>query len=123
MLRVAAAPGLPRFTAAVMSDLGLVRYLGYAELPEAAALKRRLAELLESETAIVECRCPELRAHRIDPERRLVILDGFFEVAGSLMSESAIEKGVRKLLGGKLARLDRLGDPRAADAGRDPCLA
>ena len=25
-----------------MSDLGLVRYLGYAELPEAAALKRRL---------------------------------------------------------------------------------
>ncbi len=28
--------------AAVMSDLGLVRYLGYAELPEAAALKRRL---------------------------------------------------------------------------------
>ena len=39
MLRVAAAPGLPRFTAAVMSDLGLVRYLGYAELPEAAALQ------------------------------------------------------------------------------------
>jgi FAD dependent oxidoreductase TIGR03364 len=27
---------------AVMSDLGLVRYLGYAELPEAAALKARL---------------------------------------------------------------------------------
>ena len=26
----------------IMSDLGLVRYLGYAELPEAAALKRRL---------------------------------------------------------------------------------
>ena len=26
----------------VMSDLGLVRYLGYAELPEAAVLKRRL---------------------------------------------------------------------------------
>jgi glycine/D-amino acid oxidase-like deaminating enzyme len=25
-----------------MSDLGLVRYLGYAELPEAAALKQRL---------------------------------------------------------------------------------
>ena len=25
-----------------MSDLGLVRYLGYAELPEAAALRRRL---------------------------------------------------------------------------------
>ncbi len=33
---------LPRMTAAVMSDLGLVRYRGYAELPEAAALKRRL---------------------------------------------------------------------------------
>jgi len=27
---------------AVMSDLGLIRYLGYAELPEAAALKARL---------------------------------------------------------------------------------
>jgi FAD dependent oxidoreductase TIGR03364 len=43
MLRVAAAGALPRFAAAVMSDLGLVRYLGYAELPEAAALKHRLA--------------------------------------------------------------------------------
>jgi FAD dependent oxidoreductase TIGR03364 len=42
MLRVAATGALPRFAAAVMSDLGLVRYLGYAELPEAAALKRRL---------------------------------------------------------------------------------
>jgi FAD dependent oxidoreductase TIGR03364 len=42
MLRVASVD-MPRFTAAVMSDLGLVRYLGYAELPEAAALKRRLA--------------------------------------------------------------------------------
>ncbi len=42
MLRLAATPALPRFTAAVMSDLGLVRYLGYAELPEAAALKCRL---------------------------------------------------------------------------------
>ena len=29
-------------TYSVMSDLGLVRYLGYAELPEAAALKQRL---------------------------------------------------------------------------------
>jgi FAD dependent oxidoreductase TIGR03364 len=43
MLRVAATGAVPRFDAAVMSDLGLVRYLGYAELPEAAALKRRLA--------------------------------------------------------------------------------
>ena len=42
MLRVAPSRALPSFTAAVMSDLGLVRYLGYAELPEAAALKRRL---------------------------------------------------------------------------------
>jgi D-hydroxyproline dehydrogenase subunit beta len=40
MLRV--DPGAPALDAAVMSDLGLVRYLGYAELPEAAALKRRL---------------------------------------------------------------------------------
>jgi len=42
MLRVAPSGALPRFNAAVMSDLGLVRYLGYAELPEATALKRRL---------------------------------------------------------------------------------
>jgi FAD dependent oxidoreductase TIGR03364 len=42
MMRVAPSTTLPRFSAAVMSDLGLVRYLGYAELPEAAALKRRL---------------------------------------------------------------------------------
>jgi FAD dependent oxidoreductase TIGR03364 len=42
MLRV--APPSPGFQlpAAVMSDLGLVRYLGYAALPEAAALKARL---------------------------------------------------------------------------------
>jgi D-hydroxyproline dehydrogenase subunit beta len=32
-----------RLPAALMSDLGLVRYLGYAELPEAAALRTRLA--------------------------------------------------------------------------------
>ena len=42
MLRLDEPAGLPRLTAAVMSDLGLVRYLGYAELPEAAALKARL---------------------------------------------------------------------------------
>jgi FAD dependent oxidoreductase TIGR03364 len=41
MLRV--APGRPvALGAAVMSDLGLARYLGYAELPEAAALAARL---------------------------------------------------------------------------------
>ncbi len=41
MLRV--APGRTvRLGRAVMSDLGLVRYLGYAVLPEAAALKARL---------------------------------------------------------------------------------
>lgn len=41
MLRV--APGRPsRLGAAVMSDLGLARYDGYAMLPEAAALVRRL---------------------------------------------------------------------------------
>jgi glycine/D-amino acid oxidase-like deaminating enzyme len=33
---------VPRLASPVMSDLGLVRYLGYAELPEAAALKARL---------------------------------------------------------------------------------
>ena len=42
MLRVDPAGAAPALNAAVMSDLGLVRYLGYAELPEAAALKRRL---------------------------------------------------------------------------------
>ena len=42
MLRVDAAHATPALNAAVMSDLGLVRYLGYAELPQAAALKRRL---------------------------------------------------------------------------------
>jgi FAD dependent oxidoreductase TIGR03364 len=36
-----AAPGF-RWPAGVMSDLGLARYRGYADLPEAAALKRRL---------------------------------------------------------------------------------
>ena len=41
MLRV--APEAPcRLGAAVMSDLGLARYLGYADLPAAAPLKRRL---------------------------------------------------------------------------------
>ena len=42
MLRVRPEPAI-RLGAAVMSDLGLVRYLGYAELPEAAALRARLA--------------------------------------------------------------------------------
>lgn len=42
MMRIAASEATPRFTAAVMSDLGLVRYLGYAELLEAEALRRRL---------------------------------------------------------------------------------
>ncbi len=42
MLRVAPSDPEFRLGAAVMSDLGLVRYLGYAELPQAEALKRRL---------------------------------------------------------------------------------
>jgi FAD dependent oxidoreductase TIGR03364 len=42
MMRVAPADPTFRLGAAVMSDLGLVRYLGYAELPEAAALSARL---------------------------------------------------------------------------------
>jgi len=41
MLRVMPARSTPLPTP-VMSDLGLARYLGYAELPEAAALKARL---------------------------------------------------------------------------------
>lgn len=43
MMRLAPLGTTPKLGAAVMSDLGLVRYLGYAELPEAAALKARLA--------------------------------------------------------------------------------
>jgi FAD dependent oxidoreductase TIGR03364 len=42
MLRVAPSDRGFRLSAALMSDLGLVRYLGYAELPQAAALRRRL---------------------------------------------------------------------------------
>lgn len=41
MLRVDPGPGV-RLGSAVMSDLGLARYKGYAELPEAAALAERL---------------------------------------------------------------------------------
>lgn len=41
MLRVQPEPGF-RLPAAVMSDLGLVRYAGYAELPEAQALREQL---------------------------------------------------------------------------------
>jgi D-hydroxyproline dehydrogenase subunit beta len=42
MMRVQIEPARPRLGAAVMSDLGLVRYLGYAELPQAQALRRQL---------------------------------------------------------------------------------
>lgn len=42
MMRVRPAAPVPRLASPVMSDLGLVRYLGYAELPEAAVLKVRL---------------------------------------------------------------------------------
>jgi len=41
MLRVTPRKAV-KFGTAVMSDLGLARYLGYADLPEAAALKTRL---------------------------------------------------------------------------------
>ncbi len=42
MLKVQPLPGVPRLNAALMSDLSLVRYLGYVALPEAAALRQRL---------------------------------------------------------------------------------
>ena len=42
MLRAAPLPGTYRQSAAVMGDLSLVRYPGYAALPEAAALTERL---------------------------------------------------------------------------------
>lgn len=44
MLKVMPAEADFRLPAAVMSDLSLVRYLGYSELPEAAALRARLEE-------------------------------------------------------------------------------
>ncbi|MEO1193177.1 MAG: TIGR03364 family FAD-dependent oxidoreductase [Pseudomonadota bacterium] len=44
MARVAPQPAGWRLPAAVMSDTSLVRYLGYAELPEADALRRRLEQ-------------------------------------------------------------------------------
>lgn len=44
MLKVMPAEADFRLPAAVMSDLSLVRYLGYSELPEAAALRARLQE-------------------------------------------------------------------------------
>jgi glycine/D-amino acid oxidase-like deaminating enzyme len=44
MMRLAPADLKFRLGAAVMSDLGLVRYSGYSELPEAAALRDRLVE-------------------------------------------------------------------------------
>jgi len=43
MLKVRPAEAAFRLPGAIMSDLSLVRYLGYAELPEAQALKARLA--------------------------------------------------------------------------------
>jgi FAD dependent oxidoreductase TIGR03364 len=43
MLRVRPEADHPPLSAAVMSDLGLIRYRGYAELPEAKALRTRLA--------------------------------------------------------------------------------
>lgn len=42
MLKVMPADPHFRLPAAIMSDLSLVRYLGYAELPESAALRARL---------------------------------------------------------------------------------
>ena len=48
MLRVMPAQRTPLATA-VMSDLGLGRYLGYSELPEAAALKTRLDREMRGE--------------------------------------------------------------------------
>ena len=44
MLKVMPAAPVPRLDAAVMSDLSLARYLGYAALPEAQALARRLEQ-------------------------------------------------------------------------------
>lgn len=50
MMRVRPPASAARLRTAVMSDLGLVRYLGYSELPEAEALRDRL--LLEQKAAL-----------------------------------------------------------------------
>ena len=69
MLRVDPGGTAPALNAAVMSDLGLVRYLGYAELPEAAALKQRLEA--EQATALAARRAPDRGAlGRRKPRRR-----------------------------------------------------
>jgi FAD dependent oxidoreductase TIGR03364 len=53
MLRV--APAVPvSLKTAVMSDLGLGRYLGYAELPEAEPLKRRLDEEMAAQPSLCD---------------------------------------------------------------------
>jgi FAD dependent oxidoreductase TIGR03364 len=44
MMRLASQPPEWRLPAAVMSDLGLIRYLGYADLPAAGPLRRRLMQ-------------------------------------------------------------------------------
>ena len=63
MLRTAAQPPGWRLPGAVMSDLGLVRYLGYAELPEAGALRRRLeaeqAEWLANGVHLIVVQCAD----------------------------------------------------------------
>lgn len=51
MLRVRTAASGPDLPCAVMSDLSLVRYPGYAELPEAAALRARLEREQPAELA------------------------------------------------------------------------
>ena len=60
MMRVRPGAGTPPLGTAVMSDLGLVRYLGYAELPEAKALGTRLeaeqAEHLEHGVHLIAVR-------------------------------------------------------------------
>jgi FAD dependent oxidoreductase TIGR03364 len=62
MMRI--APGVPmRLGAAVMSDFGLVRYLGYAELDAAASLRRALEqaepEMLEHGVHLIAVQSPQ----------------------------------------------------------------
>jgi D-hydroxyproline dehydrogenase subunit beta len=107
MLKVAPAGRAFRLPAAVISDLSLVRYLGYAELPEAAALQARL-----------EVEQPQMLAqgiHLIAVQGR----DGDLIVGDSHHYERSpspfAEEGVDELILAELATVLRLPDARVRE--------
>jgi FAD dependent oxidoreductase TIGR03364 len=107
MLRTAAQPPGWRLPGAVMSDLSLVRYLGYAELPEAGPLRRRL-----------EREEPDALAHGV----HLIVVQG---ADGSLVVGDSHHHGaspdpfqpdaVDEIILGELDKVLRLPDRRVAE--------